>query len=481
MTERSPQPGDAPTDAPGAAETVIQDTTAHEEHEDRIEALVISEAPPEEVARHVEELDAPDAADTLERLDTEESIEVIDRMQDQAAAEALAHMQLPIALTLFTDFSIDEAARYLALMEPDDAADLLQELPQERTDALLHRLPRELGKLIDYDPETAGGLMTTEFVSVPETRTVAQAIELIRKRRDEMVKDFVYCTGIGGKLTGVIALRTLLLADPGEKVADIMQREITVLRPDVDQEEVGRIFDRYDYFTLPVVDADDRLLGVVTIDDIVDIIRAEHTEDAYKQVGAGVGEAVYSPLRKKIRSRLPWLLLNLVTAAVAAVVVFQFEDLIGRIAILAVLMPMIANQAGNAGQQSLAVTLRGLVLGEVSKERVAPLLVRETLLGLTTGFVTGAAMAMVIYVSTSAGVLEMNPRVGLVAMGAMTGALAVGCLIGAGIPLLMDRLGLDPATASSIFLTMLTDTAAFAAFLGLAFLFQSWLMPTGAG
>lgn len=476
------EPGDFSKDDPGAAtETVIQDPVAPEEHDDRVDALVESDASPEEVARHVEDLDAPDAADTLERLETVESVEVIDQMEDEAAAEALSHMQLPIALTLFADFSIEEAARYLALMEPDDAADLLQELPIERTTELLQRLPIELHKLVSYDSETAGGLMTTQFVAVPASLSVAEATELIRDRRDDVIKDYLYCISDEGKLVGVIALRDLLLARSKEIVGDLMNREITVLRPEVDQEEVAEVFERYDYFTLPVIDPEERLLGIVTIDDVVDIIRAEQTEDAFKQVGAGVGEAVYSPLGKKIKSRLPWLLVNLFTAAIAAAVVFQFEALIGEIAILAVLMPVIANQAGNAGHQSLAVTLRGLVLGDVSKERVAPLLARETALGLVTGLVTGAAMALVIWGFTAIGVFDSNPRVGLVAMAAMTGALSVGCLLGTGIPLIMNRLGADPATASSIFLTMLTDTAAFAAFLGLAFLFQNWLLPGAAG
>ena len=389
-------------------------------------------------------------------------------------------MQLPIALTLFADFSAEEAIRYLALMEPDDAADLLQELPRERAQELLKQLPATLGQLVRYDPETAGGLMTTEFVSIDASKTVADAIERIRSRRDDVIKDFVYCTNPDGVLEGVVALRDLLLAQPDENVKDLMNREVDAIRPDVDQEEVAEVFERYDYFTLPVVDENDRLLGIVTIDDIVDIIHAEQTEDAYKQVGAGVGEAVYSPLRVKIKSRLPWLLVNLFTAAIAAAVVLQFESLIGEIAILAVLMPVIANQAGNAGHQSLAVTLRGLVLGDVSKERIAPLLVRETALGLVTGLVTGAAMALVLLALASTGVIDTTPRVGLVAMIAMTGALSVGCLLGTGIPLLMDRVGFDPATASSIFLTMLTDTAAFAAFLGLAYLAQGWLLPPGA-
>jgi len=479
MPDRTPQHGDSAGDEP--TETVIQDPGDIAEHEQRIDALVESDAPADEVARHVEELDAPDAADTLERLEPEDSIEVIDRMEDENAAEALAHMQLPIALTLFSDFTDEEAGRYLALMEPDDAADLIQSLPKERALALLQRLPVELSKLVQYNPETAGGLMTTEFVSIPASLTVADATELIRSRRDEIIKDYVYCIGDDGRLAGLATLSDLLLASPDERVSDLMNREVTALRPDVDQEEVAEVFDRYDYFTLPVVDDDNRLLGVITIDDVIDIIRAEHTEDTYKQVGAGMGEAVYSPIRVKIRSRLPWMLLNLLTASFAAIVVLQFTGLIAEIAILAVLMPVIANEAGNAGQQSLAVTLRGLVLGDVSKERVAPLLLREMGLGLIAGFITGGALALVIALLSTSGIIDTDPRVGLIAMIAMTGALGFGCLIGSGIPILMSRVGFDPATASTIFLTMLTDTTSFAAFLGLAFLSQSWLLPNGAG
>ena len=230
MPERTPHSDvDPGADADRPRETVIQDPVAPAEHDDRVDALVESDAPAEEVARHVEELDAPDAADTLERLEPEESVEVIERMEDEAAAEALSHMQIPIALTLFADFSIEESSRYLALMEPDDAADFLQELPKDRARTLLQRLPAELGRLVQYDPETAGGLMTTEFVSIGASQTVADATEQIRSRRDEIIKDFIYCTGNDGTLEGVIALRDLLLAEPDDRVADLL----------VEQTEVG--------------------------------------------------------------------------------------------------------------------------------------------------------------------------------------------------------------------------------------------------
>ena len=214
---------------------------------------------------------------------------------------------------------------------------------------------------------------------------------------------------------------------------------------------------------------------MVEVDDVIEIIRAVTAEDAQLMVGAGAEEAVYSSAYDKLRGRLPWLIVNLVTSSLAAFVVLQFDDLIAEIAILAVLMPVIANQSGNAGQQSLAVTLRGIVLDQIRPRESFRLIVREGLVGLVNGLVAGFFVGLAV---TTIGMISgrLEWQLGVVSAIAMTFALTIGTISGATLPLLMKRLGADPATASTIFLTMITDSMSFLVFLGLATMLQGWLL-----
>lgn len=469
---------------PGADATVIHEAQDPDEGAgERIAALIEQDAPPTELARELEEVEPADAADALEALEPEATAEVLDEMTMGAAADALAHMELPLAASVLTDLNPAEGARLIARMDPDDAADLLQTLPRDVVDAVLRALPRKtaaaLGKLVLYDPESAGGIMTTEFLKLRSSSRVADALAYLRQRRSRLEGSdiySIYCIDDEGRLEGVLDLRSLLVADPDQRIGEIMDREVDALRPDLDREEVARAFDRYDFFALPVVDENRRVLGVVTVDDVIDIIRAEHTEDTFKQVGAGKAESVYAPVRIKLRGRVPWLLVNLATTQIPAVIVIAFSSVIDSITLLAAVMGMIANQSGNAGQQSLAVTLRGLVLGEVRPERVAPLVVREVIVGVVSGAVTGLIVAGLMLALRSAGWIEADWRLGLIVALAMTGAVSIGCLTGAVMPILMKRMGFDPATASTIFLTTVTDAISFLSLLGLAWLLKGWLI-----
>ena len=217
------------------------------------------------------------------------------------------------------------------------------------------------------------------------------------------------------------------------------------------------------------------LVDGLQVDDVIEIIRAESTEDAQRMVGAGKEELVYSTALEKLKGRFPWLFVNLITSSLAAIVVLQFEGLIAEIAILAVLMPVIANQAGNAGQQSLAVTLRGIVLDQVRPNKAMPLILREFLVGVINGMIGGVIVGVVIGIGALLSG-QVSWQLGIVAGLAMTAALAIGTITGSSLPIIMRRLGFDPATASTIFLTMVTDSMSFFVFLGLAALMQSWLI-----
>ena len=303
---------------------------------------------------------------------------------------------------------------------------------------------------------------------------VREAVELIRNADPDAETEHVFVVDADGRLTGIVGLRLLVIAQAHERIADICNRHVDAIRSDVDSEAVALEFEKYDHRVLPVVDERDHLLGVVTVDDVLDSIRAEGTEDAQKMVGAGREEMVFSSVGDKLKGRLPWLVVNLMTSAIAALVVLQFESLIAEVAVLAVLMPVIANQSGNAGQQSLAVTLRGIVLDQVNSKVAGRLLVRESVVGLINGAIAGVLVGgLVTVVSIAAG--EGSWRLGAIIAGSMTCSLTAGTFAGTGLPMLMRRFGADPATASTIFLTMITDSLSFLIFLGMASALSGWI------
>jgi len=465
--------------------TVIEDPTVESPEDLRVAELLARDDDVIDVpalAEAVEAQEPADAADTLESLEDEQRGDVLGEMDEEAAAEALSYMQKPLAVGVLEDLIEEDiafAGHLLGLMAPDDATDLLQALDDDRRTRLLAAVAAEpavkLRELMTYDEESAGGMMTTDYLALRDDMTVHQATEAIRATDVADDATHAFILDRRGRLLGVIALRRLLIARPHERLTAIMEREVDAIPPELDREDVAHEFERYDYSVLPVVDRDNRLLGMVTVDDVIDIIRAEHTEDAQRMVGAGAEEGVYSSVKEKLRGRLPWLLVNLVTSAMAAMVVLSFESLIAELAILAVLMPVIANQSGNAGQQSLAVTLRGLVLDQVQTGRVRTILRRETTVGLINGMIGGTVVGTLLSVI---GTMTDGPgwRLGVVAGLSMSIALAMGCLVGSSLPIIMRRLGFDPATASTIFLTMVTDSASFFIFLGLAKIFAAALL-----
>lgn len=448
---------------------------------ERVVALVEADAPPQEIAREVEQEEPADAADLLEALPPEDSAEVLTEMEEEAAAEAMAYMDPALASTILIDLPQLESATLLLKMASDDAVDILQAMPKEHAARVLAQMPARdaalLSKLALFDPDTAGGLMTTDVLMLPAEGTVAEAVDLIRAHPDELEHTQVFVVDRRRRLVGEVDIRSLLINQPGRLLAEFLDPDVDILTPEMPSKEVAEAFQRYDHLALPVVDADRRLLGIVTVDDVIDIIRELQTQEAYKQVGVGAHETVHDPLPKKLRGRFPWLLINLLTSQVAAVVVYVFHDMLDRVTVLAVLMGMIANQAGNAGQQSLAVTLRGLVLGDVHRGKEGTLLGREVALGAVSGLIIGVILALLIGTLAALGVRGFGWHIGFIAGVAMAGSITMGCLVGAGMPLLLHRKGLDPATGSSIFLTMTTDTVSFLTFLGLSFLLRAWLIP----
>jgi magnesium transporter len=409
-----------------------------------------------------------DAADHLEKLPLEEQVRIIQGLDLEDAAGLLTEMEPHDRVELVRELSPDYMADLLEEMAPDDAADVLEDLDADHRQRLLKRVEKEdateIKSLLTFDPDTAGGVMNTEVMVLEQGLTADQAITLIRRAVEETeIPYYAYVVDEEERLQGVVSLRDLLRSRPGTFLKDLLKDQslITVLA-DTDKEEVARQIGRYNFLAIPVVDPVGRLLGVVTHDDVIDIIHEEASEDMQIMVGAGANETADTPWIKSVRMRLPWLVINVLNSAVAAWVVHQFEGTIAEMAILAALMPIVANQAGNAGQQSLAVMIRQLAVERFDRKKSWYAVLREIRIGVLNGLIIGL-FAML-------GVLALTHKPGLaVIMAAALGLdMVLGTVAGASFPLILKEMGRDPAQSSSIFLTTVTDSAGFFLFLGLA-------------
>ena len=412
-----------------------------------------------------------DLADHLENLSLEKQVCALRHMPTEDAAEALAELEGSVAVDVLENLDADVAAQIIAEMEPDDAADVLDELDEEHRDVLLGKLTREdseeLRNLLNFDPDSAAGVMNTELILLEENMTADEAITHIRSEMEDKESPYyAYVVDRNDKLVGVLSLRDLMLARPGTIVGDAVAGQSVVSVPyDMDKGEVANLLSHYNYLAMPVVDYEGHIMGVVTYDDIMDIMHEEASADMLGMVGADPEESVDTPWKESVRKRLPWLVVNMVNSALSASVVYMFEGSIAQMAALAVLMPMVANQAGNTGQQALAVMIRQLATDRFEPKKAWMAVLREAKIGLVTG------LFMSILALCGAWGFTGNPLVGMVLAGALLCDMMLGAVAGGSIPLIFRALGRDPAQASSIFLTTITDGAGFFIFLGLATMF----------
>lgn len=413
-----------------------------------------------------------DLADHLENLSLEKQVCALRHMPTEDAAEALAELEGSVAVDVLENLDADVAAQIIAEMAPDDAADVLDELDEEHRDVLLDKLDKEdseeLRHLLNFDPDSAAGVMNTELVLLEKSFTADEAIAHIRR---EMAEDkespyYAYVVDEQDVLVGVLSLRDIMLARPGTRVGDaVTGQSVVSVTHDTDKREVASLLSHYNFLAMPVVDFEGHIMGVVTYDDILDIVHEEASADMLGMVGADPEESVDTPWLESVCKRLPWLLVNLLNSALSASVVYMFEGTIAQMAVLAVLMPMVANQAGNTGQQALAVMIRQLATDRFDQKKAWLAVLREGKIGLATGCIMALAACAGAWAFTG------NIAVGGVMGGALLCDMLLGALAGGSIPLIFRALGRDPAQASSIFLTTITDGAGFFLFLGLANLF----------
>jgi magnesium transporter len=411
----------------------------------------------------------------LQDKEREAAFSLIAERNGRLAMEAVSELGPEAGAALLATRSAEEIARLAQEIPSDDAAALIDYLPEDLSAAVLDLMrPKQSGEvenLLEYAEQTAGRIMNPHVFALREDMTVGEAITELQTNRDVEMVFYLYVIDERRHLVGVTSLRRLLLVSPETPLKRIMTTDIISARVDTDQEEVARQVASYNLLAIPVVDAENKLAGMITVDDVIDVIKDEATEDIYRLAGVAGDERAFTPAAESLRKRLPWLGVNLVTAFVAASVVALFEGTIERITALAVFMPIVAGMGGNAATQTLTVIVRGIALGELTWTNSRKALLKEAVVGAGNGIVLGIIAALVAWATRG------SPVLGLVLCAAMIINMLVAATAGTLVPLGLRAANIDPALASSVFITTLTDVFGFFSFLGLATLLMRFLTP----
>lgn len=433
----------------------IQECVRDKAREPLLELL--EDMQPVDKAEIFDELSEDDIAGIFRLLDDEEAAAVLEEM-DEAGYEALVE-RLGIART----------SRIVREMSTDDAADLLSELPPEKVSDILSHMDQqdaqEVRALLYYPEDTAGGLMTNEFVSVSEDATVVEAIDFIRDHaRDAETVYYIYVVDENGKLVGTLSFRQLLLAKAEERLLNVMVTNVISVQVATDQEEVARIVAKYNFLAVPVVDIYGKLLGIVTVDDVIDVIHEEATEDMYWAVGhtsTDVGELELG-IWQRAKRRMPWMLVLLLGGVLAGSIIQRFADTLQSFWALAFFIPVMAGTAGNAATQSLAVILRGLSTGELNGKDLWFVVLRESRVGLLMGLGCGFVLVFLAWL------WQGSPLLGVIAGVALTLNMLIAAMLGGLVPLVFNKSRIDPSIVSGPAMTTVVDIVSMFIYFGLA-------------
>ena len=410
-----------------------------------------------------------DQADLLERLPPAQAAELVRMLGDSLDAETLIYLDENTRDEIVDVMGMEALARQLPNLETDDAVNIIEELEQDEIDDVLAALPAEDRVLVEeglaYPEDSAGRMMQREIVTVPSFWTVGRTIDFLRSSQFSDTQFYlIFVIDPSRNPIGEISLGRLLCTPRPRRVSEIMEGDFRKIPADMDQEEVSILFRRYGMVSAPVVDEHGRLIGMITIDDIIDVIDEEAEEDLMAL--AGVGESnVRSSLLETLQGRSSWLLINLVTAIVASAVIGLFDATIERLVALAVLMPIVASMGGNAGTQTVTVAVRALALRQIDRDAAASFVRRELAVAALNGILFAALAAAISFL------WFRDPDIALVMAVAMFANMVVAGLSGTLVPLGLVRAGVDPAVASSVFITTITDVVGFFVFLGLAALY----------
>lgn len=416
-----------------------------------------------------------DLALQLSKYDDEQIKEICIKLDDENLASILEESEEKIQIKIIEFLENKRILSIFNYMSKDDIVDILGEINIGKTKELINLMKdgdkKIIKQLLGYKDDCAGGIMTTEYIAINENLSIAETIKTIKEIAPKTeVIETIFVINKNKTLVGTAQLRDILVEPENEKLKDITNKEFLYVEPETDQEEVALIVSKYDLNVIPVVNKRKVMLGIITIDDIVDVIVEEQTEDVLKMAGVAKEERLDSSLGQSIKLRLPWLFVNLITAFLAAMTVKMFESTIEQVVALSAIMSIVTGMGGNAGTQTVSIIIRNIAMGKVKLKDSMHLLIKEIFLGLINGASIGIVTGIIV------AILYGNFYLGLIIFLAMIGNLIVSGFFGLLVPLILDKLKMDPALASSIFLTTATDVLGFFIFLSLANLFLPYLV-----
>jgi magnesium transporter len=426
------------------------------------------------LANQLEAAHPADVSAILRELPAADQVRLFRLLAPEHAGAVLSELDDPTARELLRALDEGEVTRILEQMPADHVVEVVEELPREEAEKILDLMEEEkseeVQELLEYREGSAGRLMSPDFVAVHEGATVGQAIDHIRKSRSGDDAFYLYVVDDHEHLVGLVPLHRLLTADPATAIQVVRNEDVPSVSVDTDQEEVARVVQRYDLVQIPVVDGNRRLQGTISVDDVIDVIHEEATEDIQRLGGAAGDETVLDPPQTVFPKRLIWRLVNLGTAVLAASVIGLFEESIRAMAMLAVFMPIVASMGGIGTTQTATVVVRGIALGEMTVSVLRRVLRKELWLALTTGVATGLIIALIAYVWKGQFLLAVVLGVALLLN------MLVAAVVGTLIPVALKAFRIDPAIAASVILTTFTDVFGFFSFLGLATLLIRYLL-----
>ena len=427
-----------------------------------------------EILDLTEELHPVDLLEVLQEYEEDQKA-LLEKFPDEYIAMVIDEAELDEKFILLSLFPSKQKQEIISEMSSDELADMLGNIDEDTQSRILEGMEEEhreeIEELLSFSPETAGGIMATEFVSVKETMTIDETLTFLRDiAPNAETPYYIYVLDDLDILKGIVPIRALLTSLPDVLLKDVMLENVATIPASMDQEDVSNIFQKYGYMAMPVVNEEHVMLGIITVDDIMEVLSDEHTEDMYRLAGLDEEEEIDGSVLDSIRSRLPWLLVNLVTAILASATVSLFDATISKVVALAVFMPLVTGMGGNAGTQTLTLIIRGIALGEIDYENKKEILRKEFLVGVLHGAALGLIVAIL------GGLWEGNAVFGLVIGVAMFLNMVIAALSGFFIPLLLKKMGIDPALASAVFVTTMTDVLGFFFFLGFATLMLTYLL-----
>ena len=407
-----------------------------------------------------------DSADALEEFEPSEAGKLITELPTLISVKIFESLRPRAIIEIVESLDDTDVEEIFKQMDTEDVVDVLERSTDDETDEILEILDKStklnIDRRLSYPEDSVGRQMSEEVAKISTGLTVKDALKELKSLHNN-VEDLIYVYSVDkeNKLTGVISFREIVFADEDDLIKNVMIQDPVFVNPSSDQEEAAGLIRQYELLALPVIDKDNKLIGQITINSALDVIQTEIAEDFTQSFGAGAEETIFTPIQKSIRSRLPWITINMVLAFIVSFLIFQFEETITSNVLLAALMPVVALIGGSSGAQSLAIVIRALARNDVSEARVLEVIGKQTLIGIINGILVGTFSFLVL---SFVGLSDFSLALG----SAVFTNILIGNFFGSSIPLMLKKLGFDPALASNIFLTLVTDIAGFGGFLAIA-------------